>query len=93
MEDFEREPTPPSIEEQRRKRERKQNKKKQLLDQPPKEVKVGPVNVSVLQKANRFLPPKVAPGARDRREHWLAGRPSGKGIRAFERRPVNAGFV
>ena len=90
--EFERAPTPPP-ETGLPHKPSKTKRKKLLLDQAPQDSQAGPVKVRVLDKANKFLAPKAVQRSRDRREHWLQGRPSGKGVKAFERRPMNAGFA
>lgn len=90
--DFERAPTPPPQSEIPN-ATRKPKRKKLLLDQQPQETQAGPVKVRVLEMSNKFLAPKAVQRSKDRREHWLQGRSSGRGLNAFERRPMNARFV
>lgn len=87
----ERPPTPPPA-QQEAKLDGRRRRKKLRLDRPPEDRQAGQIKVRVLEKNNGVLAPKAVQRGKDRREAWLSGRPSGEGIRAFERRPMNAGF-
>ena len=91
-EEFTRLPTPPPVGRKQRNESPIQRKAIRLDTGPPKDIKVGPVNVSVLEKFNRLLPPKATSGGKSLREAWLVGR-RGKGGLAVERRKVGGGFV
>lgn len=71
------------------------NRVVKLSDDAPRDRKVGPVTVSVLQKTNKLLPPKASAASRDLREKWLAGKRkgSGKGDYVVPRKAFGGGFV
>lgn len=49
---------------------------KRPLDRKSKDLTVGSLSVSVLEKKNKFLPPTVVQKAKGVRENWLRGRPT-----------------
>lgn len=80
-------------------KKQKLNKHLKFLDEKPtKDVKKGPVKVRVLEKGNKFLPPKaVGSGSRSARDQWLQGRKvkeTKKGsFGGLERKKVGGGFL
>lgn len=64
-------------------------KKSRLSSRPTRNLRVGSVNVRVLEKENRFLAPKSNRSSRSLKENWLVGRQR----RGFERSKVNGKFV
>ncbi|KAF2107210.1 U3 snoRNA associated-domain-containing protein [Lophiotrema nucula] len=101
-------PTPPPMLPGRtaeEKRKEKLNRHIKFLERGQKaikDVKKGPVNVSVLAEQNKFLAPKVNRDTKNVREKWLKGRQNemkpqkGRkpiGFKKMERRPVTSGFV
>lgn len=94
-EEFERAPSPTSAALKLASKRPLQKKPKTIkfTETSLKDRQVGPVKVRVLEKSNRHLAPKASAGSRNRRESWLRGRGSGKGVNAFERKPMNSGFV
>ncbi|RMZ67866.1 u3 snorna associated [Pyrenophora seminiperda CCB06] len=106
--DDQRPPTPPP--ERRGKTEEELRKEKlnhhikflERTDKSTKDVKKGKLNVAMLAKQNKVLPPKFNRNTKNVREHWLKGRMADKkkGGRPnarfgkMERRPVvNRGFL
>ncbi|EKG18397.1 U3 snoRNA associated [Macrophomina phaseolina MS6] len=75
------------------------NKHLKFLDEKaPKDVKKGPVKVRVLEKGNKFLPPKVSnSGTKSVRDTWLQGRKTKEGKKGsfggLERRKIGGGFL
>jgi U3 snoRNA associated len=49
---------------------------KRPLEQKPKDLTVGSLSVSVLEKKNKFLAPMIVQKAKGVRENWLRGRPT-----------------
>ncbi|KAL1649922.1 hypothetical protein SLS58_001298 [Diplodia intermedia] len=80
-------------------RKEKVNKHLKFLDEKPaKDVKKGPVKVRVLEKGNKFLPPKTSTsGSRTVRDTWLQGRKMTEGRKGLfgglERRKLGGGFL
>lgn len=83
-------PTPPREEPQIKSTSAASNNGKiKFQDSRPKDIRVGPVTVSVLEKQNKLLPPKANGRAKSLKDQWLAGR-RGSGI---TRQSVGGGFV
>ncbi|EOD52122.1 putative immediate-early protein [Neofusicoccum parvum UCRNP2] len=81
-----------------RKKEKLNKHLKFLDEKPAKDVKKGPVKVRVLEKGNKFLPPKVmSNGSKSVRDTWLQGRKikeTRKGsFGGLERKKVGGGFL
>ncbi|KKY16467.1 putative u3 snorna associated [Diplodia seriata] len=80
-------------------RKEKVNKHLKFLDEKPaKDVTKGPVKVRVLEKGNKFLPPKTSTsGSRTVRDTWLQGRKMTEGKRGLlgglERKKLGGGFL
>lgn len=85
---------PPSPEAVTMEKDPKKQPAKRVIkfDTKPKDVRAGPVNVSVLEKFNRYLPPKVNRSSRNLKESWLAGRRGIKG-QSHERQKYRHDFV
>ncbi|KAF4543144.1 U3 snoRNA associated [Lasiodiplodia theobromae] len=79
-------------------KEKVNNHLKFLDEKPAKDVKKGPVKVRVLEKGNKFLPPKVSTsGSRSVRDTWLQGRKMKEGKKGsfggLERKKIGGGFL